>query len=109
MKSGALNKRIGLVARSTSVDVYGQRVEASGTEYPRWASVKELQAEERQIAEGTARIRRIEIIIRAPIADLPNIDTRWQVSYDGRYYDITSIIDPDGYNRSRLIHAESEQ
>jgi SPP1 family predicted phage head-tail adaptor len=108
MKSGALNKRVDFLSRTTSTDAYGQRVEVTGTTTTRWASVKELPAVETQIAEGTARIRRIEILIRAPIADLSSIDTRWQVTYDGRIFDITSITDPDGYDRSRLIHAEAE-
>jgi SPP1 family predicted phage head-tail adaptor len=112
VRSGALNKRVGFVSRSTSTDAYGQRVEVAGTTITRWAEVKELPAVETQIAEGTARIRRIEVTIRAPIDDLvfggASIDTRWQISYDGRLFDITSMIDPDGYGRSRLLHAETE-
>jgi SPP1 family predicted phage head-tail adaptor len=112
VKAGALNKRVGFVSRSTTTDAYGQRIETAGTTFTRWAQVKELPAVESQVAEGVARIRKIEVLIRAPIADITvggaSVDTRWQISYDGRYFDITSITDPDGYDRSRLFLAEIE-
>lgn len=102
MKAGTLRHRVTITQPTTTIDAYGQEVESYGDAVTVWADVKEQALTEAQVEDGTATIQAISVIVRRPVT----LTARSRVQYDGRTFDVKSIIDPDGVGAAYEVRAE---
>jgi SPP1 family predicted phage head-tail adaptor len=76
--------RVVLSSPTTTIDSFGQEIEAYTTQATVWADVTEAPPTEQQIVNGTAEKKRIDLTVRS----VNGISSRWRVQYRGDEYNI---------------------
>jgi len=99
---GELRDRVTFSSPSSTLDDFGQQVEAFSNSVTVWANVKQREVTETQVAEGTVANARLEIIIRA----LVGLTTRSKVLYMGNSHNVTAITHTDIYRTHLRVLAE---
>jgi SPP1 family predicted phage head-tail adaptor len=99
---GELRDRVTFSSPSSTLDDFGQQVEAFSNSVTVWANVKQREVTETQVAEGTVANARLEIIIRA----LSSITTRSKVLFMGNSHNVTAITHTDIYRTHMRVLAE---
>ena len=102
---GNLRHRVTFQSLTTADDGYGGTVETWGDTATVWASVEPLSGFERiQAMQVSPRLsHRVVMRYRA------DVDAGDRLSYDGRVFDITAVIDEDERHRELTLLCEEER
>ena len=88
IRAGKLDKRVTIQETTEGQDVYGAVTDSWGTFATRWASIEPLNGKEYfQVAERNA-----EVNTRITMRYISGVTPKMRVLYDGRTYDIQSVI-----------------
>lgn len=103
LAAGRLNKRITILHRATAEqsDSYGQPQDDWIVFAERWAAVEPLQGREFFESQQT----QAQVTTRFRLRYLPGVTPAMRISYEGREYDIQSVIDPEERHRELVIMA----
>ena len=103
MRMGLYRHRIGVSASALTIDTYGQSVQTWGTAITVWAKVEEVEAAESTQAEGMNTKQVLKVSCRYKAA----FTSGSRVTYNGSFFNITSIIDVDGAGKEMRFTAEA--
>ena len=101
MRSGRLDRKIVIEQKTASLDSYGGQTFAWTTFATVWASVQPLKGRE-LIASQAAQS---EITARFVIRYLPGVTDDMRISYGGKYWNISAVIDIDEHHREMHLLA----
>lgn len=99
MSAGALNKQITLQSKTETSDGMGGVTETWTDQITTWAEIDPPKSRE---FYGTGQVQ-TEIVTRIRIRYRPNVSHAWRVKYGSRYFNITSIVNPDEANQELTI------
>lgn len=93
MDIGRFNKRITLQMRSSTLDSYGQEINSWSDVATVWANIKHVSGREKLKAGQVDSVLTHTVAVRYnPNFTPPRTVDAWRISYDGRYFNITSAM-----------------
>lgn len=104
MSAGELRHQITLQAKTIANDGMGGVTETWSDQLTTWAQIDPPKARE-FFANGQMQA---EIITRIRIRYRPNVAHTWRVKYGTRYFNITSIVNPDEVNQELILMCREE-
>lgn len=97
--AGTLTHRITLQSRSELSDGMGGVTETWTDQATTWAEIDPPKSRE---FYGAGQVQ-TEIVTRIRIRYRPNVSHAWRVKFGTRYFNITSIVNPDECNQELII------
>lgn len=101
MKAGKLRHFITVQRKSLTVDDFGGPVEAWADLATQWALVEPLQGRELVNAQTV----NAETTIRITVRYLANVKPDDRIIFDGKFYNLQSVVDPELKHRELIIMA----
>lgn len=99
MNAGDLRHQITLQSMTQTADGMGGITETWSDQFTTWASIDPPKSRE---FYGTGQVQ-TEIVTRVRIRYRPNVSHTWRVKFGTRYFNITSIVNPDECNQELII------
>jgi SPP1 family predicted phage head-tail adaptor len=99
MNSGDLRHQITLQSKTETSDGMGGITETWADQLTTWAQIDPPKSRE---FFGNGQMQ-TEIVTRIRIRYRPNISHEWRVKFGTRYFEITSIVNPDECNQELII------
>jgi SPP1 family predicted phage head-tail adaptor len=100
--AGKLRKQVSIEGVTRIPDGGGGYIETPIETPLIWASVEPLSGREQLIAMQTGMLRPYRFQLRY----LPDTSSMLRVKYDGRTFDVKSVVDPDERHRELVLLAE---
>lgn len=104
MNAGELRKQITLQSKTLTSDGMGGATETWADQLTTWAQIDPPKARE-FFATGQVQA---EVVTRIRIRYRPNVLHTWRVKYGSRYFNITSIVNPDECNQELILMCREE-
>jgi SPP1 family predicted phage head-tail adaptor len=101
MRAGRLRQRVTVQEKSVTKNAYGEEIITWEDYHTAWAAVEPVRGQEFYEMEMAGADVSTRIVLRWP-GDGLSITPAMRVSYDGRYYDIETVIHVD--ERHRELH-----
>lgn len=91
MRPGELRRQVQIQQRNSTQDSFGQRVQTWATVATTWADIQPLSGRELETAQAV----RSEVTHTVVIRYRPGVTAAMRVVYQGRYFNVLSVIDVD--------------
>jgi SPP1 family predicted phage head-tail adaptor len=101
MRAGKLNKRISIQKATYQQDEVGQAIPTWTTEATRWGSITPLNGRELEVAKKI----NAEITHKITLRHYPGLTTKDRLLFNGRQFEIVSVINPEEANIETVIMA----
>ena len=102
MNPRQLKHRISLLEQSIVEDELGQRDQQWPESSKVWAAIKTMQGREYFEAAATQNENTVRFIVRY----MDNVNPNMRIQFNGKTYDITSVINDDEANKTLTIIAK---
>ena len=99
MRAGTLRTRVLIQQRALGRDGFGQQVTTWSTLSEAWAAIEPMSGRELELAQAVSA----EVTHQVTIRYRPGITQAMRIVYNGRVFDIHSVLDADMRHREMVL------